>query len=1099
VPGGLDNEGAGNLAKGLPGMGGPGAGELAGKDQDTGGRAPGTADGGLPQLGPMTREMPPMGGGHEAGHDAQQEVGPQAQPETGREADKDGKEPGRDAKKDGKPETKKDGRHGAKKPAMPGGRKTLDKDPQAKDEARPGGPGEPAREPGGREGQQGPGPGEEAREREGQGGGGGKVDIELVAREYAIHEQWAKLPSGRDDVVKEYGTGGPSLSDPASKGGATLSVEQRRELLNKAIGWGAASGGVQFTMGLAIRLGVNQAFKVMASKGMGKAIPFVGLAFSAWDLGTLLTQKNWLGKQGAFYKAFASGTPLSQRLKAIKQIIDLLASILGIAAGICGVIAVLTSWTVLGGVSFGALAAGLGLASAALGLVSTGLMAAASYFEYQEILQMEGSPEQILSSIAAFEGDVHNATEGLLMAPGRVKGITEDWRKIQRQTVVEREPPAEQPEIVKPGQATATAGGPGKPQSVIITPGMTNPPPQQQGPAPAGYRETKGGILVPGRSETATNSRGGLIVPGASAGPVERPQLVDPQGNRIRSARYVTTPGMDPTQAGHGTKGLGAELANSLRGRGQYRPETVNSPSSYGGLGRAYVKGKSPDPGRTVQAFAPGAMAGPILISDKVPVSAIADGELKTVRPDTKYVPGSDGGKLVRRATLAPLPDPPHDLHATTGRLKKAADLARKEEKASRAVEVGRKGDKDLGRHLSPEGASGKLDEAYRKQSETVAAQEAEVAKKDAKVKSSEDLLESQRQKDAETKGNADEGLQNESARRVGNVTSDSFLSTVVRGGAGVASVVGGAVNAVSNFFGGDDVIDTRAIENVRRLFTEAPKAREGHGRATGSSGEVGKAADQTAPAVQQTRTKVEEAKSKKESAKGKVAGYDAAGKKLKGTLAGDKAALSKDTAAYDAQRAEAKAAKETELAAYHSEMSSLQAWAVEHRSVRDANNALLDDMKAPPGRVELAPAAVAQVDGAKAAIAKARAGLEQAHGRMLQAVGAASARMQAGMGGRVADADAIRGRLMGQADNYKARLLEPQAKTLGSVEANLGSVAADRLPSMVAAATRVARAAEMVAADAVASFQRFADRVVQEAQQALEAETRRRQATAAP
>lgn len=926
----------------------------------------------------------------------------------------------------------------------------------------------------------------------------GEPDIEFIAREYAIHEKWASLPADRDDVTKEYNVNGPA----AQQGTPTLSVEQRRELLNRALGFGMASGGVQFGIGLAVRLGVNQAFKFMATKGAGKAIPFVGLAFSAWDLGTLITQKQWFGKQGAFYKAFASGVPLSQRLKAIKQIIDLLSSILGIAAGICGVIAALTLWSVAGGITFSALAAGLGIASAALSLVSTGLMAAAAYFEYQEILHMEGSPEQVLQAIATFEGDVHNATEGLLMAPGRVKGITEDWRKIQRRLFVERVPPPQEDTNKKPLIVTSQNEGPATPKSKIVLAGTNDLPTTTQaaksGPAiTTNSQSASGGQNIQISKEPQISNKK-ILLAGEPELPKTPPQILDAHGNPIRSARYITASDKDPTLGGHGSKGLGKELLNSLRGKGVYGPEVEYKPESFSGLGRAYVKGKSPDPGRTVQAFAPNAMLGPILVSDKVPVSAIADSELQTVRPDTTYVPatGSQNARLIRHATLAPLPEPPFDLHATTKRLEKAAGYAREEENLKKAVEVGEKGAGELSRELSNEGAAGRLKEAHARQVAIITSQEAEVEKKAAKVTSSEQLLETQRQKDAETKNKAQEGIANESAQRIADITSDPFLSTVVRGGATVAKAVGGVVNLVGKAFGAKEpVVNTQAIDKVRELFREAPRAREARGKAKGLSNEIGSAAEQTAPKVRALRSNIEQTKTKKESAKGKVKGYEAAGKRLKDQLANEKTSLTQETATYRSKLEEARASKEKELSAYQSEMSALHVWAIEHRSVRDANNVLLEDMKNPPQRPELTAESQAMVESAKADVARARQGLDNAHQRMQDIALDAKQQLLNKTAGLVGDAEQFYAKLRTQAEAFSLRFLEPHRKTLASIEASLGTVAPERLPDQVGAAKRVARAAELATADALNAFERFTARAIEEALGAVAYEVRRRNA----
>ena len=407
---------------------------------------------------------------------------------------------------------------------------------------------------------------------------------------------------------------------------------------------------------------------------------------------------------------------------------------------------------------------------------------------------------------------------------------------------------------------------------------------------------------------------------------------------------------------------------------------------------------------------------------------------------------------------------------------------------------MGHEGQQKLQAELGPGGTAEQLSTLYRQYDQSIATQAAEVQQKDAKVTTSEQLLANERAKDQQTRGKTDEVLNNQAARKIGQATSDPFLSTVVRGGAGVAKAVGGAVNWVaSNVFGAkEDVIDTRAIDNVRKLFGEAPKAREGRDRMGGQAGQVGGTAAQTAPAVAANRAKVTETKGKHVGAKGKVVAFQAAGKRTTDTLHTEKSSLARENEALEAKRQQVRAEREAEFSAYTSEMGALSLWAVQHRSVRDANGALLTDLAAPPKVAELTPDARARVDGAKATLGTARTSIEQARERLagLAAHTADALSKAAVQAGTTPDSvEPICARLASEAATTHERRLAPQLATLGSLEGLLGSAGADRLPGVVDAVERTSRASQVAVRDTLAAFQRFADRTAKATVQALQIE----------
>ena len=961
-------------------------------------------------------------------------------------------------------------------------------------------------------------------------GGGGAFEIDFIAREYAIHEKWASLPPGRDDVTREYTAA--EVKDAGGQG-PTLSIEQRRELLNKALGGGVASGAAQFGLGMAIKLGVNQGSKLLVTKGLGKAVPFVGLVFSAWDLGTYLSQGKYesmtgLGKIGSVLTGKASRKDWIQFLKGVKSLTDLLGAVLGVAAAVCGIIAALTSWTVLGGVSFGALAAGLGIASGILSLVGTLLSGAIAYLEYQEVLEMEGSPDEILKMIGDFEGDVASTTEGALSAPGKVKDLRGKVKSIQKKTVTESTPPVREEPKTTPPQVEPQAAGPvARPESRIVLPGQGGDvagglvKPQ----APAGFEQSAGGLyvpkgpgggglvkpgglVVPGAPPGYERSAGGLYVPaGTQAGPATPATSVTPaapatttEGPAAPPGTYRVTGNLDPANAGHGRRGLGSEIVAGLRGSGRYAPEKPAKASDFEGFEKAYVSGKAPNVKRTVQQLdnwfgdGRGTNLGPVVLSDKVPVEAFAQGELATTRSDVTFLPSASGGTLIRRASLASLPNPPFSLARTVARLERTAHLAYQEEGLTAALGVGHEGQQKLSAELGPGGTAAELSKLYQQYDQSIAKQAAEVQQKDAKVTTSEELLARERAKDQQTRGKTDEVMNNEAARKIGDVTSDPFLSTAVRGGAGVAKAVGGAVNWVaSNVFGAkEDVVDTRAIDNVRKLFSEAPKARDGRGKMAGSSGQVGTSAEKTAGGVAANRAKVTQTKGRHTGAKGKVVQFKGAGKRTTDTLQAEKEAQARENAELEAQREKVRAEREREFSAYTSEMGALSLWAVQHRSVRDANNALLDDLASPPQVAELTPDARQRLEGARTSLGGARAAIERAREQMSEAARATSEglRKAAVQAGATPDSvQPICAKLDSEVERFHGRRLQPQLATLASLEGMLGSVGPDRLPGVVDAAQRTARAAEVSARDAVAAFQRFARKTGEATMSALQAE----------
>lgn len=944
----------------------------------------------------------------------------------------------------------------------------------------------------------------------GGGGGGGGFDIEFIAREYAIHEQWERLPADKDQLVKEYSGKGNAQSP-------TLTIEQRKELLNKAMVGGGLSGAAQFGLSLALKIGLEKGTKLLVSKGLGKAVPFIGLAFSGWDLYTFFAQGkhkslSGLGKIGKVFTGKATRKDWIEFLKGVKSLFDLLAAILGVASGIIGVLAVfgITAPVCV------PLAAGLAIASGVLGILSTLLTGAITYLEYQEILTMEGSPEEIMAEITKFEGDVASLTEGILNMPGRIKGISKELKTAQKKTTSETTPKGENS---KGGAGTQTGpekgqglgGGENKPQSQILLAGEENT--KQSLPnvgQPDNFERTKGGLYCPKSAGDKSNivtsdapqgfeqTKSGLYVPKSSQGQSMVVSPESPKGfERTESGLYVPKAPEGYQQTGSGLYVPKPPEGYKTSESGLYVPKHMEEPFKP-------KNPKGPNIKRTVQQFdnwfgdGKGVNIGPVVISDKVPIEAIAQKEMPTNRPDVTYKPDNQGGKLIRRANLAPLPAPPYNLENTVGRLKKVADLAYQEEGLVEALRVGKEGEKRLDKELGPGGTSQEIMKTYQEYMNTIKQQESEVRSKDAKVKNSEQLLEEQKAKDQQTKGKADEVLNNSAVRKLGEVTSDPVLSAVVRGGATVGKAVAGAVNWVaSNVFGKkEDVIDTKVIDNVKQLFSVAPEARSRRGKCESNSGKAGSSAQQTAPQVQENRAKVNETKTKHQETKGKVGEFNNAGKTVTNTITEERQSIANDNQKYEAQLQKVRAERQQEHSLYMSEMNALSLWAVQHRSIRDANMTLIDDMKQPPKVEELTDDAKGKIENAQKAILEAKDAITKANEKMKEIAEKAGQSLESAaiqMGTTSGSVAPIKARLIAEAENQYKTVLAPQLGTLDSALGMLGSVAPERLAGVIEAGQRIAKSAQLSAEQTVSSFNALAQKVTDAVLQQLQQEISRK------
>lgn len=226
--------------------------------------------------------------------------------------------------------------------------------------------------------------------------------------------------------------------------------------------------------------------------------------------------------------------------------------------------------------------------------------------------------------------------------------------------------------------------------------------------------------------------------------------------------------------------------------------------------------------------------------------------------------------------------------------------------------------------------------------------------------------------------------------------------------------------------------------------------------------------------------------------ANGEVKRFHSAGEKTVSTLKREKADISGRNEAIEAQRERVREERIREYSEYMSEMGALSLWAVQHRSVRDTNNALLDDMAKPPTRAELTPQAMAQIEDSKKAVAEAKADIQSALSKMDDTASsvAEGLRKAAVQMGTTPDSVApICARLKSEVGKFHAQLLEPQVKTLESMEGMLASVAVERLPQVVKATKKAANAAKLSVQSALAAFQRFANRVAQETLTSLEEE----------
>ncbi len=897
------------------------------------------------------------------------------------------------------------------------------------------------------------------------------VDIDFIAREYAFHEQWAQLPPGeQNQVVNRVKPGG----EPGDPGKATIPLEERERLLREATGAGGVQGALDLFQSIAIEVMMGQMGRRLPTKAVGRYIPVVGALFAAWDFGQGLA--NAFGPKGSFAKDFATlddpnATEIDKtiaRLNIAKTIVGLLSGFLGLAAAVCEVIAVLTSWTVVGGLTFGAVAVGLGLASAALSVAEGVLGGIIAYYRRQKVLTMEGNPDEILKAIEEYQLELRNATSKTV---GGIRSTKQGFKKVldlQSKVRVDVDTHISQSKTKASLTRRTTVGyhgDTGKPSMV---------------------KQTQSKVYTASSFELQQKQT--TVVSSNRFGKNKSPNLeVFQRRTKVRQSSftykenkgvYISDGGDDIGVVASHTKQVSVEMSRS-----KYR-QTTKSIKVTATRDFDMMTGKKRVSGENLNL---GEEAKKLLLDyspSEVPPNTILskhEAGIPTTDPNTvyKYDAGTKQSYLERTLPLTPLPPPPYQFPKMIERVETMAALARKEERLAELLGISVAAERKVEANLAEGGSVAQLEALHATMEQSLARHRAALAAKKARVLTGEQLAMKMAEDDKKLKGNADKALQSEEVRGVAEITSNSFLAGIVRGGAGLLKAGAAVVNFVGGLLGKKEpVVDTKAVDKVVQLFEMAPKIK-GNKNKLGEQRDIGKTGEGAMKPVQVNKRKIGDTEQKTNAAQG---GTDAFRQDVDQVRQDNVIFLAQQKAYVDRVRKElqeVRAARAAQTEAYNQEMSAMQLWAAEHYQVRQLNLAVMASSHQLPNTQELDAGTRGKVQEAERGIDAmiARIGTyQQSLGRL---VGEGLSHVQAETGRPASPAFSS---VMGAVVTRFRVKVGQHLSTLNGMKQSLATVNAQELPAALEAVSKTLRAIELAVERLHAAYARALEELVQKA-----------------
>jgi hypothetical protein len=915
-------------------------------------------------------------------------------------------------------------------------------------------------------------------------------DIDFVAREYAFHEAWQQVPDAeKNEIVTTVGMDG-------ADGLVTIPLEERQRLLNQATGRGVGAGAVQLAVGEGVKLAIKQGAKVAAKKGLGKALPGIGLVFAGYELYSKISGNN-IGKSLAVLSD-PTATDIDRTIAKLciaKDVLGILGAVVGVAAGICAVIAALTSWTLVGGVSFGAAAIALTAVSVALSLAEVAIDAILVYQRRQKVLQMEGNPEDVLKAIAEYQSSVTDVTKGSVTTGRQAASSIGDVRGLQVKTRTDAETIISQDRVKASASGTTVRtyeAGSGNPSSVtqnstrVVSASSTN---------------------VNHNSQTVTSRN--LVGGGQNA-----PRLEAHQSSTTISARQVTL-GQSTTTSAHvpGSGPVGAasisHRSSSVELSSTRMSHTSSSNRVVGTGGYDMLNRNTPelrDPkdlvGTVTGAIPSDLKKAPLSIAGQgktKPVTILARNEagIATDDPNTIFVPDAGGqGQFQRRLPLTPMPAPPHVLPEVAERARVIGQLTQKEEMLAGLLGESKTAQQKMDHELSPAGGAAQWQQVHEQMSQSLEGHRDQLGVKEGRAQEAEGLLGQMAAEDQKAKGKSGEVLQSREVDGVASATSNSFLRGAVNVGGGVAKAGAAVVNGIGKLFGKKEpVVDTRAIDNVRSLFRESPKMARGKGGLAGQSGEMGNASAPARQGLADKKAKIAQGKGQHATAQGKTGQLGNEIQNSRGIMQEGATKQREWVAKVQQELEETRAARQAETAAFEAEMGMMKTWSAQHFEVRQLNQAVVTSAHQLPQRNELDEASRSEVDQANSAVDGALGMIETKKGELAGEARAAGANVQtqsgAGLSGEYATA-------VDEAVARFGRRLDQHKDSLAAAKASLATVNPDQIGPALEAVGRVVRAIQVSVNE---YYGVYAGTIQQVAQAAIEfnieEEERRRQMVA--
>jgi len=464
-------------------------------------------------------------------------------------------------------------------------------------------------------------------------------------------------------------------------------------------------------------------------------------------------------------------------------------------------------------------------------------------------------------------------------------------------------------------------------------------------------------------------------------------------------------------------------------------------------------------------------------------------GSIATDDPNTRFVldPATGKGKLERTLPLTGQPVPPHVLPEVTGRAERISQLLHKEAFLGKLVEDGHGVEGALDKELGPEGSIAQWQGMHDHATQALGEQRAAIRGKEGKIQGAEALVGQMAAEDQKSKGGADKALQSAEVQAVSDATSNTFLRTVVGGGAGIAKAGAKVVNFVGGLFGKDEpVIDTKAIDKVQNLFVQAPKLKSAKGQLGGKSGELGGQAARAKKPVEEKKQKIAETKAQQAQATQTTKGMGTAVQEGRGIVTENRADQRQWVAKVQKDLEVTRQARQSEEQAFHAEMGQMQAWAAQSFQVRQLNSAVMQSAGEQPQRKEMDPAAQKQVQDALGAVDQTILRQNQRRDELARARDEAVKSVTTRSGHACPGGHA---QTMSQAVSEFEQRLAPHLATLDQMKASLQAVEPAHLPAALEAVDKTMRAIEAAVQQLMNAYVRALGELANEAVEVAQAE----------